>query len=225
MRRHGQICRPILIVGTDADAIALLHAAQRSPHLGYRVVGFVGPDDIGQRGGVRVLGGDRRDPAGAGGDRRDRRADLPVVGRVRGGQPVDPRADRRRLPRGPFVRPARHRRRSLPCPGPRRAHADLRRADPARWLACRRQADVRHRGLAGCADADGAAPADRRHRHQAQLPRTGDLRPGACGARRPDVPGLQAADDGCRRRCDASTRWRIATRRTARCSRSPTTLG
>jgi exopolysaccharide biosynthesis polyprenyl glycosylphosphotransferase len=57
MRRHGQICRPILIVGTDADAIALLHAAQRSPHLGYRVAGFVGPDEIGQRGGVRVLGG------------------------------------------------------------------------------------------------------------------------------------------------------------------------
>ena len=57
MRRHGQICRPILIVGTDADAIALLHAAQRSPHLGYRVAGFVGPDEIGQRGGVGVLGG------------------------------------------------------------------------------------------------------------------------------------------------------------------------
>ena len=51
------ICRPILIVGTDADAIGLLHAAQRSPHLGYRVVGFVGPDDIGSRGGVSVLGG------------------------------------------------------------------------------------------------------------------------------------------------------------------------
>ena len=57
LRRAGQICRPILIVGTDADAIGLLHAAQRSPHLGYRVVGFVGPDEIGQRGGVGVLGG------------------------------------------------------------------------------------------------------------------------------------------------------------------------
>jgi lipopolysaccharide/colanic/teichoic acid biosynthesis glycosyltransferase len=57
MRRKGLICRPILIIGTDADAIGLLHAAQRSPHLGYRVVGFVGPDDIGVRGGVAVLGG------------------------------------------------------------------------------------------------------------------------------------------------------------------------
>ena len=57
MRRAGAICRPILIVGTDADALGLLHAAQRSPNLGYRVVGFVGPDDIGTRGGVGVLGG------------------------------------------------------------------------------------------------------------------------------------------------------------------------
>ena len=28
MRREGQISRPILIVGTDADAVGLLHAAQ-----------------------------------------------------------------------------------------------------------------------------------------------------------------------------------------------------
>jgi len=56
LRRAGDICRPVVIVGTDADAIGLLHAAQRAPHLGYRVVGFVGPDDIGMRGGVTVLG-------------------------------------------------------------------------------------------------------------------------------------------------------------------------
>lgn len=56
MRRAGAISRPVLIVGTDADAVALLHAAQRSPHLGYRVVGFVGSDDIGVRGGCTVLG-------------------------------------------------------------------------------------------------------------------------------------------------------------------------
>jgi exopolysaccharide biosynthesis polyprenyl glycosylphosphotransferase len=56
MRRAGDICRPVLIVGTDADAVALLHAAERSPQLGYRVVGFVGPDDIGVRGGCSVLG-------------------------------------------------------------------------------------------------------------------------------------------------------------------------
>jgi exopolysaccharide biosynthesis polyprenyl glycosylphosphotransferase len=56
LRRTGQICRPVVIVGTDADAVALLHAAQRTPHLGYRVVGFVGPDDLGTRGGCEVLG-------------------------------------------------------------------------------------------------------------------------------------------------------------------------
>ena len=57
LRRAGAICRPVLIVGTDADAVALLHAAQRTPNLGYRVVGFVGADDIGVRGGCTVLGG------------------------------------------------------------------------------------------------------------------------------------------------------------------------
>ena len=57
LRHRGEICRPILIVGTDTDAIGLLHAAQRSPNLGYRVVGFVGPDDLGERGGAAVLGG------------------------------------------------------------------------------------------------------------------------------------------------------------------------
>jgi exopolysaccharide biosynthesis polyprenyl glycosylphosphotransferase len=56
MRRNGEICRPVLIVGTDADAVALVHAAQRTPDLGYRVVGFVGNDDIGVRGGCEVLG-------------------------------------------------------------------------------------------------------------------------------------------------------------------------
>ncbi len=57
LRRTGAICRPVVIVGTDADAVALLHAAQRTPNLGYRVVGFVGEDDIGVRGGCAVLGG------------------------------------------------------------------------------------------------------------------------------------------------------------------------
>lgn len=56
LRRRGLICRPILIVGTDVDALGLLHATQRSKHLGYRVVGFVGPDDLGVRGGCEVLG-------------------------------------------------------------------------------------------------------------------------------------------------------------------------
>ncbi len=56
MRRTGQICRPVVIVGTDADAVSLLHAAQRTPHLGYRVLGFVGAGEIGTRGGCEVLG-------------------------------------------------------------------------------------------------------------------------------------------------------------------------
>ena len=34
----------------------LLHTFQRRPDLGYEVLGFVGSEDIGERGGVRVLG-------------------------------------------------------------------------------------------------------------------------------------------------------------------------
>ena len=48
--------RPIVIVGTDAHAVRLLHTFQRRPDLGYEVLGFVGSDDIGERGGVKVLG-------------------------------------------------------------------------------------------------------------------------------------------------------------------------
>ena len=33
-----------------------MHTFQRRPDLGYEVLGFVGPDDIGERGGVHVLG-------------------------------------------------------------------------------------------------------------------------------------------------------------------------
>ncbi len=57
MRRDGQLRRRIVIVGTDAHAIGLLHRFHRRPDLGYEVVGFVGADDIGERAGVRVLGG------------------------------------------------------------------------------------------------------------------------------------------------------------------------
>jgi exopolysaccharide biosynthesis polyprenyl glycosylphosphotransferase len=45
-----------VIVGTDAHAIGLLHTIQRNPDLGYHVVGFVGDADLGERGGVSVLG-------------------------------------------------------------------------------------------------------------------------------------------------------------------------
>ena len=104
LRRHGLICRPILIIGTDADAIGLLHAAQRSPDLGYRVIGFVGPDDIGIRGGVSVLGGIDDTLGVLEATARDRRADLAVLGRIGCRQPPHQGTHRRRLPRRPLVR-------------------------------------------------------------------------------------------------------------------------
>ncbi len=55
-RRSQRISRRILIVGTDAHAIGLLHTYQRNPQLGYDVVGFVGDDDLGDRNGVQVVG-------------------------------------------------------------------------------------------------------------------------------------------------------------------------
>jgi exopolysaccharide biosynthesis polyprenyl glycosylphosphotransferase len=56
LRATGRLTRRIVIVGTDAHAIGLLHTYQRNPSLGYDVVGFVGDDDLGPRGGVSVLG-------------------------------------------------------------------------------------------------------------------------------------------------------------------------
>ena len=56
LRRTGRINRRVVIVGTDAHAIGLLHTLQRNTDLGYHVVGFVGDTDIGERGGVSVLG-------------------------------------------------------------------------------------------------------------------------------------------------------------------------
>lgn len=55
--RTGQMTRRVLIVGTDADAVGVLHSMTRQKELGYHVVGFVGPDDIGVREGCSVLGG------------------------------------------------------------------------------------------------------------------------------------------------------------------------
>jgi exopolysaccharide biosynthesis polyprenyl glycosylphosphotransferase len=56
LRTAGRIARRIVIVGTDPHAIGLLHLFQRNRSLGYEVVGFVGSDEIGSRGGVSVLG-------------------------------------------------------------------------------------------------------------------------------------------------------------------------
>ena len=56
LRTEGRLRRRILIVGTDAHAIGLMHTYQRNRVLGYDVAGFVGDDDLGDRGGVKVLG-------------------------------------------------------------------------------------------------------------------------------------------------------------------------
>lgn len=56
LRSSGALCRRILIVGTDVNALRLLHMYERNPGLGYRVVGLVGDEEVGVRGGVRVLG-------------------------------------------------------------------------------------------------------------------------------------------------------------------------
>jgi exopolysaccharide biosynthesis polyprenyl glycosylphosphotransferase len=56
MRRQGYCSRPVVIVGTGVDALSVLHTTQRHPEFGYKVVGLTG-DEIGERGGVRVLGG------------------------------------------------------------------------------------------------------------------------------------------------------------------------
>ena len=56
MRTQGYCSRPVVIVGTGVDALSVLHTTQRNPEYGYKVVGLTG-DEIGERGGVRVLGG------------------------------------------------------------------------------------------------------------------------------------------------------------------------
>ncbi len=56
LRSEGKLSRRIIIVGTDAHAVGLMHAYQRDTSLGYEVVGFVGDDDLGPRGGIEVLG-------------------------------------------------------------------------------------------------------------------------------------------------------------------------
>lgn len=56
LRQSGAVTRRIVIVGTDSHAIALMHAYDRDPTLGYKVVGLVGDDAKAARGDVPVLG-------------------------------------------------------------------------------------------------------------------------------------------------------------------------
>ncbi|MGA7759666.1 MAG: sugar transferase, partial [Ilumatobacteraceae bacterium] len=56
MRLTGQLRRRIVVVGTDPHAVSIMHTYLRKPGLGYEVVGFVGDDELGERGGIEVLG-------------------------------------------------------------------------------------------------------------------------------------------------------------------------
>ncbi len=56
LRREGRLSRPILVVGTDDHASALVKRVQARPDLGYFVVGFVGTDDPDEQHGVPRLG-------------------------------------------------------------------------------------------------------------------------------------------------------------------------
>ncbi len=56
LRATGRSVRRIVIVGTDSHAIGLMNAYERNPHLGYRVIGMVGPDENAARGTIGVLG-------------------------------------------------------------------------------------------------------------------------------------------------------------------------
>ena len=55
LRASGRVSRPVIIVGTGSEAISLLHTTQRTPGLGYRVLGFTG-EPAGERGEFVVLG-------------------------------------------------------------------------------------------------------------------------------------------------------------------------
>lgn len=56
LRTAGRLRRRIVIVGTDPQAIGMLHMYERNPQLGYQVVGLVGDHDVGTRAGVGVVG-------------------------------------------------------------------------------------------------------------------------------------------------------------------------
>ena len=79
--------RRVIIVGTDPEAIALVHAAQRRPELGLAPIGFVGPDDLGSRGGCDWLGDLDQFAAAVRRDRCRRRHRLARLGAARRRQP------------------------------------------------------------------------------------------------------------------------------------------
>ncbi len=145
LRQQGKLRRPIVIVGTDAHAVRLMHTFQRRPDLGYEVLGFVGPDDIGERGGVKVLGTiDEIERILD--ERRQRRGGVALVGARPGHERPGPEAHRPRLPRRPLVQLARHRHEPAAPPAVRRLRDALHRAGHPPRMAPRREAGVRRDG-------------------------------------------------------------------------------
>ena len=56
LRCEGRITRRVAVVGTDTNAIRIMHMLQNNRSLGYSVVGYIGDEDIGDRGDCRWLG-------------------------------------------------------------------------------------------------------------------------------------------------------------------------
>ncbi len=56
LRTKGAMSRRIIMVGTDTEAVELMHLYERRPELGYEVVGFAGDGAPGGHGAVRILG-------------------------------------------------------------------------------------------------------------------------------------------------------------------------
>ena len=130
-REHGRLRRHVVVIGTNAEAIALVQMLAATPGLGYEVLGLIDcGDGPGVPTSVPVLG-DWRDATdivtsvGATGaliaSERDRQS---------GREPARPRAERDRLPRRDHVRSGRHLRRpaARPPAGPARGRSTSSRS-------------------------------------------------------------------------------------------------
>ena len=225
LRRTGRINRRVVIVGTDAHAIGLLHTrpAQRRSRLSRRRFRRRRRSRrarwrLGARHVRRSRADHRRHQLG-------RRHDLAVVGDGHARQHDDSPPHRWRVPRRTVVEPPRHRRHPDPPPAPRRPHAHLRRADHPQRMASRGQAGVRHRDRDRGADRHHPGRRHRRDRQPADVARSGLLPSDPRRSRRPGVRDHQAAHDGGRRRGPQGRADGTRTRAMARCSRSATTRG
>jgi len=50
LRQSGRITRRVAVIGTDTNAIRIIHMLQHNRSLGYTVAGYIGDEDIGDRG-------------------------------------------------------------------------------------------------------------------------------------------------------------------------------